>query len=78
MRTTLMVMVLLALCGCGAATASAVLPVIEQALRLASDVAKQHGADLEQAPVTCEHEYDPKTKKLLILCEADLSSQSTR
>lgn len=55
------------------AAAAPYVPIIEQALQLAAAAASSHGADLSKAPITCEHEYDPKTKKLLFLCEADLS-----
>ncbi len=59
--------------GVSCASATPYIPVIAQALSLAAEAAKQHGAELDKAPVTCEHEYDPKTQKLLFLCEADLS-----
>lgn len=58
----------------GCAGAGAYIPVLEHVLELATKAAAAHGANLKDVPMTCEQEYDPKTRKLLILCEADLSS----
>ncbi len=69
--------IVLAFCAsCGAGEIGALMPVLEETLRLAEEAAKAHGADLSKAPVKCEQEYAPETKKLLLMCEADLSSQS--
>jgi hypothetical protein len=71
MKQWIVVVVALACAGC--LGANTYIPVIERVLELAAKVAAEHGAKLEDVPMTCEHEYDPRTQKLLILCEANLS-----
>jgi hypothetical protein len=75
MRKWMVIMVLGCSMGCGAGTMGALMPVLEETLRLAEEAAKAHGADLSKAPVKCEQDYDPKTQKLLLMCEADLAQQ---
>lgn len=63
---------------CGTATMAALAPALSQAIGQAAKLVKERtGNDLSQYPMTCEHEYDPGTEKLLILCEIDLGRTVT-
>lgn len=59
------------LMGCGSeAYLPAVTNVILEVARIARE---QTGKDIKDVPVECEYEHNPDTKKILILCEADLA-----
>lgn len=68
--------------GCGSGTLAALaptlVPALSQAVGHAAKIVKERtGNDLSQYPSTCEHEYNPDTEKLLILCEIDLGKTVT-
>ena len=59
--------------GCGLFSSGVPEAVQTMALKAAERVAKEVGKELSEVPMQCEFELDQKSRKLLMLCEADLS-----
>jgi hypothetical protein len=58
--------------GCSLFT-STVPSVVERMVEMAADQAmKEANKELSDVPISCEFEYDRLTKKMHMLCEADL------
>lgn len=65
----MLIMTLVLVTGCGLFASGAAMPVALNALdHLAGLVKERTGKRLQDVPMTCEHENDPESGKLLMLC----------
>ena len=65
----------LLLAGCGGAQVGQYVPAVIQVSKAVAELVREHsGAELDDLPIVCEHEYAPEGK-LLLLCEVDLRAK---
>jgi hypothetical protein len=78
MKRACLIAGLAAALGCGGEAAAVLGPALDYSLRQLGKLVKDRtGNMLSQYPSTCDHEYNPVTQKLYMLCEVDLSRTVT-